>query len=261
MKNEMTTETKEQKPQFAFTDAYRGTYINIIEAKAFKKKGQDKGDPKFGGSFIIEPKYVEKDGKQVIDPASDFGRLQIEVVRMLKAKHPGKKLVIGRRMTQEELDSGNAVEVKVPWAKGETLYAKQEDASKKAEMAKTYAGKFVLKGSSKYRPAIDALEPGTGKLLAFTNSDESVIKTQAAKFFYSGAWFLPTFSLNYYDGDEGKPGGVSLYLNALLFCKHGERLGGRQHNPAEAYKGYIGKISQEDPTAGAEVEELPEDDF
>lgn len=261
------TEAATQKPQLAFTDGYRGTYVNIIEARAFKKKGQDKGDPKYGASFIVEPKMIDKDGKSVIDPASDLGKLQTEVARMLKAKHPGKKLVIGRRMTQEELDSGTAVEVNVPWQKGEKLVAamKSKDGGpasdeKKADALKVYAGKVIIKGSSKYRPAIDAVEPGTGKILSFTNSDEGVIKAQASKFFYSGAFFLPTFSLNYYDGDEGKPSGVSLYLNALLFTKHGERIGGRNHNPAEAYKGYLGKISQEDPTGGAAAEELSEDE-
>jgi len=256
-----------QKPQLAFNEGYRGTYVNIIEARAFKKKGQDKGDPKYGASFIIEPAFIDKDGKQVIDPASDLGKLQAEVARMLKAKHPGKKLIIGRRMTQEELDSGAAVEVNVPWQKGEKLVAamKGKDGGpasedKKAEALKLYAGKIVLKGSSKYRPAIDAIEPGTGKLLAFTGLEEGVIKAQASKFFYSGAFFLPTFSLNYYDGDEGKPSGVSLYLNALLFTKGGERIGGRTHNPAEAYKGYIGKISQEDPGSNAAVEELSEEE-
>lgn len=261
MEKTVTTEAKE-KPQLVFTDAYRGTYINAIEAKAFQKKGQAKGDPKYSGSFIVEPKMIDKEGKQVIDPASDFGKLQIEVVRMLKAKHPEKKLIIGRRMTQEELDSGKAVEVNVPWQKGEKLVASMKgDDSKKAEASKVYNGKYVIKGSSKYRPALDAVEPGTGKLISYANADESVIKGKASKYFYSGAYFLPTFSLNYYDGDEGKPSGVSLYLNALLFCKHGERLGGRSHNPAEAYKGYLGKVSQEDPTDGAAAEELPEDDF
>src|ERR1700719_4854481 len=119
----MSEEAKTQKPSFVFTDAYRGTYVNIIEARAFKKKGQEKGDPKYGASIIVEPKFVDNNGKQSIDPASDFGRLQVEVVRMLKAKHPGKKLIIGRRMTQEELDSGEAVEVNVPWQKGEKLVA------------------------------------------------------------------------------------------------------------------------------------------
>lgn len=254
----MTTVTNE-KPQFAFTDSYRGTFINIIASKAFKKKGQEKGDPKFSGLFIIEPKFIDKDGKQVIDPASDFGRLQAEIVRMLKAKFPGKKLVIGRRMTQEELDSGSAIEVLVPWQKGDAL-VKKSDEKYKEENARLFTGKYVVKASSKYRPAIDAVEPGTGKLLQYTNADEAVIKSEGAKFFYSGAWFLPTFVLNFYQGDDDNPSGVSLYLQSILFCRHGDRIGGKKHNPAEAYKGYLGKISAEDPTGEPIAEELADEE-
>lgn len=250
----MDNTTTKEKPQFTFTDKYRGTYTFVTEAKAFKKKGQIKGDPKYSSMFLIEPKYIEKDGKKIIDPSSDLGRLQAEVVRMLKAKYPGKKLVVGRRMTQEELDSGEAVEVNVPWFKGEKEGERLKAKGKEADAA-IYAGKFCVKGSSKYRPLLDVIEGG--KVVSLT-TDEAV-KASAGKYFYSGAWFLPTFGLHAYDGDEGKSGGVSMYLNALLFCAHGERLGGRSHNPAEAYKGYLGKISDEDPTGGAASEELDDE--
>jgi hypothetical protein len=89
---------------------------------------------------------------------------------------------------------------------------------------------------------------------------DNVQPPAAAKFFYSGAHLVPSFGLHWYKGDEGKPDGVSLYLNAVLFAKHGTRLGGRSANAAETFKGYIGSISSEDPTGGAAANELEDEE-
>lgn len=233
----MTTE-KPKAQDFNFQTAHIASYADIMEARSFKKNGQKKGEPKFGATFVIATDNP------------DLAKLKKEVNAMLVAKAPGKKFVL-RRLTQEELDAGNVVEVQVPWKDG-TKFADAEKAKgKDVEYAR---GHILLKATSKYQPALAALE--NGKLIEFT-TPESI--AQSKKFFYSGAYMVPSVGLHWYKGDEGKPDGVSLYLNGVMFAKHGSRLGGRQANAAETFKGYIGSISQEDTTAGADSldEEIP----
>lgn len=228
----MTTEKKQQE-DFNFNTAHTVSYANIMEPKAFVKKGQKKGDPKYSALFIIDPENA------------DLKRLQAAVLAELKTKHPGKTLR-ARRLSQEEMNAGTFVEVSVPWRSGdkeaERLKAKNNGDDSKGAI---YRGKVLVKASSKYQPALSAIEGG--KVIDF-ETDEA--KAKAAKFFYSGAVLVPSFRFNPFDGDEDKPGGMSLYLNAVLFAKHGTRIGGRSANAAETFKGYVGTISQEDPTGG-----------
>ena len=237
----MTTE-KQKQEDFNFNTAHVVSYANIMEPKAFTKKGQKKGDPKYSALFIIDPENA------------DLKRLQAAVLAELKAKHPGMTLR-SRRLTEEEVEAGNFAEVSVPWRSGdkeaERLKKKNNGDDSKGAM---YRGKVLVKASSKYQPALSAIEGG--KIVDF-ETDEA--KAKAAKFFYSGALLVPSFRFNPFDGDEDKPGGMSLYLNAVLFAKHGTRIGGRSVNAAEAFKGYIGTISQEDPTGGAAAEDDLED--
>jgi hypothetical protein len=104
----------------------------------------------------------------------------------------------------------------------------------------------LLKASSKYQPALSAI---VNKQIVDFSTPESV--ATAAKYFYSGAWMVPSFGFHWYKGDEGKPDGVSLYFNGCLFVKDGTRLDRPQRSAAETFKSYIGSISQEDPTGGA----------
>lgn len=237
----MTTEKKQQE-DFNFNTAHVVSYANIMQPKAFQKKGQAKGDPKYSALFIIDPENA------------DLKRLQAAVLADLKAKHPGKTLR-SRRLTQEELNAGTFVEVSVPWRSGDKeadrMKAKNNGDDSKGAI---YRGKVLVKASSKYQPALSAIEGG--KVVDF-ETDEA--KAKASKFFYSGAHLVPSFRFNPFDGDEDKPGGMSLYLNAVLFAKHGTRIGGRSVNAAEAFKGYIGTISQEDPTGGTAAEDDLED--
>jgi hypothetical protein len=96
--------------------------------------------------------------------------------------------------------------------------------------------------------------------VALSKSEVFDVKTPeqfatAAKYFYSGAYLMPTFGLHWYLGiKEGDAMGVSLYLNTVVFIKDGPKLGTPQRSAAETFKGYIGSISAEDPTGGAEEE-------
>lgn len=240
----MTADTKKQD-DFNFQTAHRASHANIVEPKAFEKGGVKKGDPKYSALFIIEPENP------------DLARLKAEATAMLKAKANGKT-IRARRLTQEEVDAGTFVEVNVPWKSGDKeadrLKAKNNGDDSKGSI---YRGQVLLKASSKYQPALSAIEGG--KIVDFVTDEAKAVAGK--KYFYSGAYLVPGFGLHWYKGDEGKPDGVSLYFNAALFAKHGPRLGGRTHNAAEAFKGYIGNISQEDPTGGAASEDLGDDEF
>lgn len=230
----------EEKKQedFNFTVPVRTAYANIIESKAFKKNGKEKGDPKYSCVFMVEPDNA------------DFLRLKKDVTAMLQAKNvSGKKLKIGR-LTAEEEEAGTHIEVQVPWKNGTTVADKSQGKNE------VFRGKFLIKASSKYQPALSAVE--NKKLLEFT-TPETIL--QAKKYFYSGAWVLPGVGLHWYKGDEGKPDGVSLYFNAVLFTKHDQRIGGRTANAAEAFKGYLGSIKDEDPTGGAGASSSDEDEL
>lgn len=246
----MSNEQKKEQNVFVCNRDHRGSYVNIVEANAFKKNGQAKGPPKFGATFIMDPtpKLQNVDGKEV--DMSDLGRLKREVIKMLTAKNPGKKFVT-RRLTQEELDAGNVIEVAVPWKDGTKEADKMKAAGKDGE---AYRGHVIVKASSKFQPIMSAYE---NKQITVFETEEQ--KAAAKKFFYSGAHFVPSFGLNWYKGDEGKPDGVSLYLNSIMFAKHGSRIGGVAQNPAETFKGYIGSISAEDPTGGFQRDEMDDE--
>ncbi len=230
---------KNKAEDFNFQTAHIASYADIMEPRAFQKNGQKKGEPKYGATFVIAPDN------------EDLKKLKAAVTAMLQAKAPGKKFVL-RRLTQEELDAGNVVEVQVPWKDG-TKFADAEKAKgKDAEYAR---GHVLLKATSKYQPALAAI---VDKALVEFTTDEAKIAA-GKKYFYSGAFMVPSVGLHWYKGDEGKPDGVSLYLNGVMFAKNGSRLGGRQANAAETFKGYIGSISDEDPTAGAAGDNLDDE--
>lgn len=235
----MAEKEKEKPAEFTVSKAVPVSFEAIVTPRKFKKNGKEQGDPRFQGTFVFDP------------TDEDLKKLQAEVVKMLHANNAsGKKLKIGR-LTEEQENAGTHIEVKVPWQDGTKYADKQKAAGKDAEWAR---GKILVKATSKYRPALAALVDG--KVLEFA-TDEAVAANK--KYFYDGALLVPSFGLHFYKGDEGKPDGVSLYFNAALFVKHGPRLRGSGRSAAETFKGYIGSISQEDPTGGADLGELDDE--
>jgi hypothetical protein len=224
----------DKQPDFNFTTSHRVSYADILEPRSFQKKGMAKGDPRYSGTFLINAN----------DP--DLAKLKAEVTALLQTNNKtGKKLKIGR-LTEEQERTNTHIEVQVPWKSGDKEADRMAAAGKDGEV---FRGQTLLKASSKYQPALAALD--AGKLLEFSTPESIAV---SKKYFYSGAYMVPSVGLHYYKGDAGKPDGVSLYLNAVMFAKHGPRLGGRSVNAAETFKGYIGSIKDEDPTGGAEEE-------
>lgn len=234
---------KEKQPDFNFTTAHLMAYENINEPSTYVKGKKPIRGPgpnaRYDATFVFEPDDAE------------LAALKKEIVALLQANNTtGKKLKIGR-LTEEQEAANSHVEVNVPWKDGTKTADKKKAEGKDAEI---FRGKILLKAASKYQPALAALD--AGKLLEFSTPEAIAI---AKKYFYPGAHLVPSVGLHYYKGDEGKPDGVSLYLNAVMFVKHGPRIGGRSVNAAETFKGYIGSVKDVDPTGGVTHDELDDE--
>ncbi len=224
--------TKQEAVVYTFKEPTRTAFSNIIAARAYQEAGKSLGEPRYDATFILEPN------------SADLVALKDLCIAMAKTLYPGKKLV-ARRLTQEELDDGGVVEVAMPWRDGTKDADKAKAENKDREF---YRGKIIVKAASKYAPALSGIEGG--KVVSYTNPET---RATLDKFFYSGAYLAPYVQLHSYKARDNKPGGVSLWLNAVCFVKHGPKLaGGGQVNPAEVFAQYAGTVSAADPTAAGD---------
>lgn len=251
----MTTETKKQK-NFNFRAPLRSTYTKLMLPSTFVKgKPEVVGcgpSAKYSSTFIVDLASETTDGKKAKEY---FDALKKAVTTLLNEHNPsGKKLKIGR-LTEEQEAAKSHIEVNVPWRDG----TKDADKAKeKGQDREIFRGKILLKATSKFPPVLCVRENGVVVEHPATEEPQEggwVKYTQPAvlaKYFYSGAWMFPSFGLHWYKGDEGKPSGVSLYLNMVLFYKHDARFGGRSQNATEVFKECVGEFTSEDPTGGVE---------
>lgn len=228
---------KKEKTSYTFLSAVRAAFCNAVSPKAFEVKGQPKGEPRYDATFMLEP------------DSPDLKALQTLVVAEARLLFPGKKLVT-RRLTQEEYDDGGVVEIQVPWKSGDREADKAKQDGKDREF---FRGKIALKVSSKYPPSLSAVDKG--KIVSFNDVET---RPTLDKMFYSGAWMVPLVSLHSYKARDDKPGGVGLWIDALCFIKHDQKIaGGGKVNAAEVFKGYAGAVSAENPGSNDALE----DDF
>lgn len=225
----MSAAPKQEQVLYNFRNPVRAAFANVVTAKAYQKNGKAVGDPRYDMTVIVDP------------DSPDLVALKDLCITMAKAANPGKRLV-PRRLTQEELDDGGYIEVAMPWSDG----TKQADRAKAENKDREFMrGKVTIKMSSKYAPALSGIE--NGKVVAYSNPET---RGTLDKLFYSGAFVGPLVALHSYKASNDKPGGVSLWLNAVCFVKHGDRLAGTSVNAAETFAHYAGSVSAEDPTGG-----------
>lgn len=203
----------------------------VVEPKKFKNaKGQETGEPKYSAIFVFEP------------DSEDLKGLKGAMAAVAKAKWPGRDLK----------------ELKFPLTAGDTLIEKRKKklATKNKEYtgdADFQKGMVVLKSSSKYRPQLSVVE--NGKLVEVTDETLAIHKGK----FYFGAKCLAQFNFVAYEATkDGDPDGITCYLNMVLSTNKGERIksGG---NAADVFKGFVGNLSAEDPTAGQDAETVDDD--
>lgn len=221
------SEATQEAITFKFNVPLRAAFMNAVDGRQF----QGKGDPRHDATFIVEKENAE------------FLALKNLVISTAQKFFPGKKLV-ARRLTQEELDGGQHVEINVPWKDG-TKAADEAKAKSPPRDMEFARGKILLKAGSKYRPALSVL--GSSGIVDL--NDDATVAANKNKF-YAGAEYLVAVRLNPYKAQDNKPGGVGLFLNNLMFVKDGQRIGGQRASGAEVFKGYVGQATTENPTDG-----------
>lgn len=211
-------------------------WVNVIKPRAYKENGVEKGEPKYDCNFIWKPDHP------------DFVRLKAAAVAAMKAKWPSRDIRA----------DFNAGEIKVPWQSGEAAIEKR--TKKLAKKGQQYDGKldflkghYVLKAASKYRPKLSIVH--NGGILDLITDD---LVAAHAKKFYGGVQCLAELQLWPYDGkkDDDKDG-VTAYLKYVLSANKGEKIGGEggQRPASEVFKGYVGTLTDVDPTAGQNLDD------
>jgi hypothetical protein len=198
------------------------TFPNLDEARAVKNKaGKPSGDPKFSVNLELG------------DDHPDLARLKAEAVKVAKAKWPGVDVKT----------------LKFPFTSGTALADKAQAKGKDREFSR---GLAVLTARSKYQPRLSVVKGGAAVDI---DGDD---KAQVKKLFYSGCQVLAQVNFQAYDAvnEDGKDG-VTAYINMVLSLNKGTRLTGGQ-SAAEVFKSYIGTATDEDPTAGDDLDdEIP----
>lgn len=196
-------------------------FPNLLEAKAFKKNGKDTGEAKFSANFIFEAN------------SDELKAMKILAVTLARAKWPDKQ----------------SSELSFPFISGTKLA--EERKKKGKDDGEWMTGKVVIAARSKYEPRLSYIE--NGKLI---DLETDLAKNGAKAKFYPGVEVLAQFNFVPYDpvGNAAK-GGVTVYLNMVCSTNKGKRLSGGA-SASETFKGYVGAVSSEDPTAPGASENL-----
>lgn len=195
------------------------TFPNLLAPRKFGKKGKESGDPKYSASFSLTPDSI------------DLKAMKALAAQVAKAKWPGRPFVDPSDKTKNLL---------FPFTSGDKL----ADAAKAEKKDKEfYRGKIIMASRSKYQPRLYLLENPDVAL------EGDALKAAGSKF-YSGVLVLAQFNFVAYPGVGHNPDGVTAYLNMVMSTNRGAKLGSTGPSAAEAFKGYIGTVSAEDPTGG-----------
>lgn len=234
------TQEKKIHPRWDFKHSGRLGYEAIVSPRAY----EGKGDPKFSADVFVPA------------DSPDLAEIKKLVYEALKAEYPGKKLKFGR-LTQEEMDAG-VIELQAPWSDGTKAADKaKENREKKgkppAPQMEVGRGLVRIKMSCPQSRPPGLAAVVDGKFIDLNNPDTRAAQT---KHFYSGAYVAPEIAVGTYGANDGRPGGANLFLNSVLFVRHGDRLSG-QRDLAEVFKSHIGKASTVDPGRNSLDDEIP----
>jgi hypothetical protein len=202
---------------YTFSAPQRALFLNVFDPKSFMKNGKPAGEPMYSATFAIAPDSPE------VDP------LKKAMVAAARAKWP----TVDLKSLHFPLQSGQKA--------AEKAAARGKDAS-------IYKDVMILKTRSKFQPALAVLTGG--KIVPL---DTDTAKAQWKSKFYNGCYGGAMIALVAYEGDDDEKG-ITAYLQSFLWTKDGPRIGGL--DPAEAFKSYVGTVSNADPFGG----EAPADD-
>ena len=191
----------------------------LFEARPFKDaSGKEKGDPKFSALQIFRADHP------------DLQPMKAKAVAAAKAMWPNADLK----------------EIRFPFKSGSADNKKRVEGGKKAR--DYMEGCVFITGRSKFQPRLSAFLAGK-----ITDLETPLQQTANKGLFFGGAETLAEY--NFVASEVDGKRSVTAYLNMVLTTGKGKRLtGGR--SAAEAFKGYVGHTTDEDPTAGVEDDEI-----
>lgn len=239
----MSTTDEKNAGLFQINQPTVSTFPNLLEAKAVQRNGKATGEPKFSINIEIDP-----------ETQPDLARaIKGKALEIARAKWPGRDFAKEAAKTYK--DAEGAVNKKLPtfvfpWSSGTELADNAKAKNKDREFSR---GKLVLTARSKFQPGLSAIVGG--KLVEY---DSDSVKN-AKSYFYSGVEILAEVNFQAYDGvSETGADGVTAYLNKVLSTNKGKKLASGGASAAETFSGYLGSISNVDPTAGADLgDEIP----
>ncbi len=211
------------------------SFPHLLEPKAFMENGKAKGEPKYSANLNFNA------------DSEDLKALKTLAAGLARAKWPDKPFFLTLQ------DGTKLPQILFPFSSGDKLADEREKKGKKD--GDWLRGKVVIACRSKYEPRLSYIE--NGKIIDLEND----MAKQAAKGkFYPGVEVLAQINLVPYDpvGQSGKAG-VAVYLNMVLSTNKGARIAGGQ-TASEAFKGYVGAVSAENPMApgaGMDMDDVP----
>ena len=207
---------------FTLTSPLVTAHPALVAARAFKRDGKDKGEPKFGLNFLFKP------------DAADFLAAKDIAIKVARARWPGRDLKT----------------LKFPFSSGDKLADKRKEKGK--DDGDFQRGFIVMVARSKYQPKMGYLEGGR-----MVELDGDAAVAAAKDKFYFGVECFAQFNFVAYEGGTG-PDGVTAYLQSVLSTGKGKKLASGGASLAETFKSYVGTITGEDPMGGADLDdEIP----
>lgn len=237
----MSTTDDKDAGIYVFPVPVPSTFPNLLEAKAVQRNGKDAGEPKFSLNFELDP----EDAAQ----AAVIKGIKAKALEIARAKWPGRDFA----KEAAKVDGQGLKRIPTfvfPWSNGTELADNAKAKNKDREFSR---GKFVLTARSKFQPRLSAIIGG--KIVDF--EDQSAIVANK-KYFYSGVEVLAQVNFQAYDGvPPSGADGVTAYLNLVVSTNKGKKLAAGGPSAAEVFSGYMGTISNADPTGGGLDDEIP----
>lgn len=193
------------------------SFPNLEEPRAVKRNGKETGKKKYSLNLELEP------------DSATLKELKACAIGVAKANWPG-------------VDLGT---LKFPFTSGDKLADAAKAKGKDREFSR---GKVVFTARTEFQPTLSVVKSGS-----IVDVDGEA-KAEIKKLFYNGTKVLGEFQFKAYDAvnEDGKPG-VNCYVNKVLSLNQGKRLTGGASSE-EAFKAYIGSVSDYDPTEGLDDE-------
>ncbi len=207
------------------------SFPHLFEAKAYTPPGgKATGEPKFSANLNFPADCYDLITKDRDENGKPKG-LKLLAAELARAVWPDKPFA----------------ELHFPFSSGDKL---ADDRKKKGKDDGEYTrGKVVVNAKSKYEIRLAYIE--NGKIV---DLETDTARLAAKGKFYSGVEVLAQLNLTPYEVSASNKG-ITAYLNMVLSTGKGERLSGGQ-TASEAFKGYAGAVSAEDPTAPGAGESL-----